>query len=179
MRQTLLCSAFFFGCGAEPEEVRTAQGVAIKASDGPNVTIAYARTENSGELPKVLESTSPRNFPWVAITITDVDAAKMGTAEGLVIADASDPESGVIFSQVYLGPCNPALSDYSDCFLFEKYESGEPAFRGRFHLIETGSTISGFFDVSWEGLTDRFGEPLQQHRHETSAVFKVALKVVP
>lgn len=168
-------------CSAATPEVpnEIVLGVAIKTADAGRVTIAYTDETHQTDLPSIAEGAIPTGFAWATISIRDVDAVAMTSDAGLAIADLREANRQLSFSQVYPGPCNPALNDFSTCWLLESYTSGMEGFTGRLTLRESNAVISGSFDIDWVGLTDRFGEPIQQHQHTTSAIFNVAVRVSP
>ena len=113
-------------------------------------------------------SGAPKDFYWVSFAIPDSDDERLFTEEGFTW-EMTDASRDVVFAQVYRDTCNPALEDFSPCWLYEKYRSGETALTGRVSLRVRDGVAFGSYEIYWEGLTDRFGEPLQQHGHQTIA----------
>jgi hypothetical protein len=94
--------------------------------------------------------------------------------QGLQI-DLRDQLSNFSFSQVFLGPCNPALSNFQTCFLYETLDAGAQGVSGTLRLSIKDSVLSGDYDVSIEGYTDRFGDPTQWNKHGTIANVSAAI----
>ena len=144
---------------------------AIVSTSKDVITVAYAQSEFEGRIGEVLDGLAPTDFYWTEVTIRGPSASAVFGTDGLM-AQLQDPDSGVLFRQVYPGPCNPAIGDDTTCFLYEKYTAGEEGLSGTVQLSVSATEALGFFDVTWEGLTDRFGPPEQWHRHGTKAGYR-------
>ncbi len=81
--------------------------------------------------------------------------------------DLTKDDSQIVFAQSYRDSCNPIdPRNMNICWLVESYSAGEAGLRGTLSLT-VGESISGGYDVYWEGVTDRFEGPSQWHSHET------------
>ncbi len=156
------------GCSSREENLSDdISEIAIAHSDSEGgLSLAYASTEKADRLPEVLSGQAPKDFRWVAVRIDKNLLGSVRSSEGLHIQMSSNP--GISFSQVYQGVCNPALEDFSTCWLFESFASGDVGVSGTAFVRIGATDAHGVFDVSWEGITDRFGDPPQWHRHGTS-----------
>jgi hypothetical protein len=135
------------------------------------VTFAYTAETARQRLPEILAGQQPKDFQWVAITFRGMHAPD-GALE--LSARLEDPAADVTFAHVYPGPCNPALQDFSDCLLFESVTSGDEGVSGSIQL-HLANEASGAYDVVFEGITDRFGEPSQWHRLQSVGNFVVPI----
>ena len=137
------------------------------------VTIAYAGADDIDRLPEIVDGARPQDLRWGSLTIGAPSTALLGSEAGLV-ADLRDISTNVTFAQVYLGACNPASSDFSACWLYESYKAGDPGLTGTLTL-RLSEDVTGSIDVTWERLTDRFGDPIQWHRHGTLSDFQIPI----
>lgn len=151
------------GDGGGPSVSQSTSALARETSE---LAVVFTAPENVGRAAGILDGERPRDFYWGLVTVPVSDALDAG-----VLFDMADPESRAGFAQVYPGVCNPALEDFSHCFLYESYSSGEEGLSGRIWVQRDADEISISIDVSWEGITDRFGPPLQWHGHDTSMGF--------
>lgn len=162
------------GCGQQEGDnsVISKQAVASVTAQGTISKIAYTDATHADALVSVLDGEQPKDFHWVMVTFpTSASASGVNN----LVTDLTNAESNVTFTQVYQGVCNPALDNYNECWLFERYEAGEPGLSGSLQLTVMSDRATGMFDIVWEGLTDRFGAPTQWHKHGTLASFDAPL----
>jgi hypothetical protein len=164
------------GCSESKSRPSNDTTVAIQAisSSVSSIEIAYTSSEYANQLPSIVASTPPKNFHWVSFGFPVGASDALHSAQGLQI-DLTDKSTTVTFSQVYPGPCNPAKNDFSDCWLYESYAAGDSGLTGSLAVTVHGAAASGGFNVTWEGITDRFGDPPQQHQHSTEGGFVAAI----
>ena len=81
--------------------------------------------------------------------------------------------TAVEFEEVYTDVCNPATRDFQTCHLFEHYTAGDPGLTGTVSVHTTPTTIESQVDITWQGITDRFGPPAQWHQHWVSLSYSV------
>jgi hypothetical protein len=139
--------------------------------------IAFADADHFNRLSEVTSGTSPTDFRWVMIGVPTIATGGLVDSSGLTI-DMSNPAIQFTFAQVYAGTCNPANGDFSTCLLLESYTAGDPGLVGSMFVHVIGSEATGSVDITWQGITDRFGPPPQWHQHQNIADFDVAV-VVP
>jgi hypothetical protein len=146
------------------------------SADG-RLAFAYTTAEEKARLPEVLGGQAPRDFPWVMITVLAPESEQAMSPQGL---DASLADAGgrVMFAQVYPGPCNPATDDFSHCWLLESLVSGDDGVGGTLRLRITSASAVGGYDATFEGLTDRFGAPVQWLAHETTGSFDMPVEAL-
>jgi hypothetical protein len=139
---------------------------------------AYTMEEKKTRLPEVLGGQAPKDFPWVMVTVLAPESQQAMSPQGLT---ASLVQAGghVTFAQVYPGPCNPAKDDHSDCWLYESLVSGDEGVGGTLRLQIASASSVGAYDARFEGLTDRFGDPVQWLSHQTTGSFDVPVEVLP
>lgn len=165
------------GCeGSEISEGQTQQAVAMVQADS-TFTVAFAMSEYKARLSEVLAGGQPTDFRWVKVTVESPRSQDVISEQGFN-GQLVDVASKVTFSQVYQSPCNPATEDNRSCFIHESYSAGEAGLTGTITLRATPTHVNGSFDVSWEGDTDRFGEPRQWLQITTHAGYS-APKVTP
>jgi hypothetical protein len=161
---------------ADPGEPKA---VALLSSAAGATTLAFAAREYQDELPDIATAARPpRDFPWVAITFPEASALALSSGEGLSV-DLTRSDLPITFEQVYQDVCNPASEDEVRCWLFERYTAGDEGLSGTIWSRVADSGAEGRFDVAWEGMTDRFGDPVQWHRHITSAAVRAVATEVP
>jgi len=155
------------GACTSPSDAPTA-GIARVTQGADAITIALGGEDNAYRLGEVLGGEKPLDFHWYAITFPARDAQALHGSDGVSV-ELTNLGARVGFQQVYRSTCNPATEDFSPCWLFESYAAGEPGLTGFITLRLISDRIEGSFDVSWQGDTDRFGEPVQPYAHETVA----------
>ena len=168
-------------CGAAEDDAGDSEprALALFASVDGATTLLFAAREHQPELPEIAGAARlPKDFPWVAISIPDPDAAALASEEGLSV-DLARSEVPVVFAQVYRDVCNPAADDNTQCWHYERYTAGEKGLSGSISARLAEASADARFEVVWEGMTDRFGDPLQWHRHITSAGVHAAAVEVP
>lgn len=155
----------FVACSeADPSQVSTqSQTVAVMASHGNTATLAFAAEEFQSRLDDVQAGQKPKDFHWVMFTLSATQVEELSSPSGLSIDFLSSV--GSRFEQVYLGPCNPALGQFQSCFLYEDVSSGASGVKGVASMRIDNDRFEGNYDVSIEGNTERFGQPVQWHRH--------------
>jgi hypothetical protein len=167
----------FLGLGAcsmdeDADQVgeRPPGGAVALVSRAPEATVlVFAAREYQDRLSEIADADRPPDeFPWISVSIPAAHAAGLASQEGLTV-DLARSDVPVTVSQVYRDICNPALEDTSQCWLFERYTAGEAGLSGAISASTGDSTAAARFEIVWEGVTDRFGEPTQWHRHITSA----------
>lgn len=165
------------GSGTSDPNIGTHASAVV--STAPDMTtLVFGAQDRAADLARVASGERPKDFPWIAAQVPNSLASNLRSLDGVHI-DLAEKQSGAAFLQVYGGPCNPALRDFSTCLLLEQYTSGETGLTGTMVLRITDSVASGSFDVTWEGDTDRFGEPVQWVSHETSAGYSGPVAEVP
>lgn len=176
LRTTLLCFALA-ACSERPE-MPTNEGsraVAMVAPTAANdLVVAYTMEDKADRLPEVLAGEVPMDFRWISIVVDAANAQQVYAPDGLSV-DMQSGAIGMTFSQVYQGVCNPATENHNTCWLHESFRAGEPGSSGHGQLRITSTNVYGAFDVTWEGLTDRFGPPTQWHRHGTISGYSATL----
>lgn len=138
-------------------------GVAVVRKDATRTSLVLVDEPNAARATEILDGGNPSQFHWILMRLSG-DGSELQNG---VSADLSNLTSGVEFAQSYNGPCNPALSNFQPCWLLEDYKSGDSGLSGTVLLQVKDGIVSGQFHVSWTGVTDRFGEPAQQHTHNT------------
>jgi hypothetical protein len=164
MWKAYVVGALLVGCSTEVTSQKEGM-VATAATSSNDVRFAFAGESKQERLAEVLGGQTPRDFHWLMFSIDRAHLDEMASPQGLSI-DLSNP-SKFSFSQVYEGTCNPALRNFNACWLYENLVAGSPGVRGTIDLRLSESEITGSFDVTIEGDTDRFGEPIQWHSHQT------------
>jgi hypothetical protein len=162
------------GCSSEdqPQVMSVPSAVMVKGATVLEVIVG-ANLEGS-RIPQVLAHEKV-DYPWIAIQTGGVPLTPGETAS----LDLSVQTPEVVFRQNYRDTCNPASIEETTerCWFVETYHSGDVGLVGHVTLGWTGELFQAGFDVAWEGITDRFGEP-QWHRHETSVHYAVAKQYV-
>ncbi|MBX3158825.1 MAG: hypothetical protein KF773_22855 [Deltaproteobacteria bacterium] len=139
-------------------------------TEADTITIVFTGEDNRDKLD---ESFGPeaRTFPWSSIEFPRSARDALRGPDGVSVS-LTDGSARVRFQQVYRETCNPAKEDLSPCWIYESYTSGEAGLTGtvalRIASVDDATQVLGAYDVSWEGLTDRFGDPLQMYGHETA-----------
>lgn len=167
--------AFFLpvlaACAADtslsPDVVTSAQDQLLVVQSAPPLSVARGATGDRNLMTAVVENLMPRNFAWVMVSVDDSHAEAVRTT-GLSFDVATD--SGITFSQVWLDACNPAIGDFEPCYQFERYEAGEPGFTGTMSLSISDGEVHGAYDVTWEGTSNRYGQPAY-FKHGSSGGF--------
>jgi hypothetical protein len=149
-----------------PQTPQATEAIAV-VSQGEHTTLVFAETQHLDAARDVVMAKRPTGFPWVAIGLPASHAAQAASAKGVVL-DLADPATGATFSQSYQAACNPAREDFSPCWLYESYAAGDDHLTGSIELKVAAGTATALYEVTWEGLTDRFGDPIQWHKHGTS-----------
>jgi hypothetical protein len=164
------------GCSNEipPGEHSGPRAVAAMRATLDQTTYAFVEPANQHRLAEILGDTPPMNFHWVSITLPNALDVHAGAN-----ADLAQGSPTVRFRQVYGGVCNPAGEDFTFCWLHESYVSGETGLTGQLRLKLDGGIVDGMWDLSWEGITDRFQGQPQWHRHGTTASYVATLEVLP
>lgn len=178
MREYWFLIAISGGCSTEPlsSPKNNNPAAAVLRRTEQFVVFAYTDQEHRSRLPQIADGELLKEFRWVRFEIAPSVAERMYSADGLR-ADLKSADAGVSIQQVYPGTCNPALADFSDCWLYERLDPGVPEVTGTLQIISEKELFSGGFETSWEGYTDRFGEPIQWGRHGTSAQFRAQEEV--
>ncbi len=169
----VVVSISLLACDSPGEKSAGGRGVA-RMVENSVITIAITSEDNKDQLDLVLSGASPKTFHWVAFQMPASAHDSLVSAEGITL-DLKNAESNVQFSQVYRETCNPAKEDFSPCWIYEQYLSGQTGLSGSVLLRVADTQVFGSYDVSWEGLTDRFGEPIQQYSHQTIGSVGVTL----
>lgn len=151
----------------EPEEDPIAVVVV-----GEQIQLAVGGQSHRADLDRVLAGEHPETFRWKLFTLAANELDQL--ASGVTI-DLEVPGSAR-FEQVYTDVCNPAEQDFDPCLVYEALRAGATGVRGTFTLM-LGERLEGTLDVYGEGLTNRFGGPLQWHAHGTIA--GISAPVVP
>lgn len=138
--------------------------------------LAYTSIAQQDHLPEILAGGSPVGFHWAMLKVPQKLSTVVGGTD--ITGDLSDPQGGIAFRQVYEGVCNPAQTDFNECWLYESYTSGEEGLSGRIRLRVDGTSAQGALDIQWAGMTDRFGEPIQYHQHGTSVSINVPISIL-
>lgn len=144
------------------------QGVAFVQTTTGSTKLVFVNETNASRSSDVLAGTNPSGFQWILIELGPNRSTELASAASTHV-DLTDATDGSVFSQEYSGPCNPANNDFNACWLFEKYHAGDVGLTGALdlHITNSGTIVEGDIDVKWSGLTNRFGDPIQQHTHET------------
>lgn len=146
------------------------------APSGNGFALAYTDLAQQDQLPQILEGGQPTGFHWAMLNVpVSLSVAIDGTE---LTADLADATAGIAFQQVYQGVCNPARTDFNECWLYEHYSSGQEGLSGRIQLKVEGAMAQGRIDIEWAGYTDRFGDPIQYHQHGTSVSINVPVSIV-
>lgn len=159
MRRALALAAVISGCAENSlgTDINVgAQQQTLVVRDASGLAVVRGATNNVAVMTSVVEALTPRDFAWVMVS---VDEANSNTARGAGLSVDMATDAGVTFSQVWLDVCNPATGDFSPCFQFESYRAGEPGLVGTVTLKVGGGEVHGTYDVTWEGQTDRYGQP--------------------
>lgn len=161
----VVLSVVLCGCEAEPEPNTGASSTMIGAvaAQQSRTRLVFADATAKDRVSELLAGDKPTDFHWIMFEVDTAAMERVRSSEGLS-ADLSDSAANVSFSQVYPGPCNPALDRFDKCLLYERLISGSTGVTGRVSL-KLGELLDASYDVSMEGTTDRFGEPLQWHKH--------------
>lgn len=156
--------ALVVGCGSSSETAESESFVGLVSTSDNTVRIAVTGISTQNRIPDVVEGLKPKDFHWVMLSL---DTSKLDEARSVkgLSANLADTSGTFTFAQVYLGTCNPAKDDFGNCFLYEELASGAPGVSGNVHVRISGSKVDAEYDVVSEGLTDRFGEPIQWHKH--------------
>lgn len=176
LRTSIVVVALFgTGCdsGADMSEPPsgTSEAMAIIARTGPVATIAIADQSERENLTAIADGETPAGFHWIRLV---VPAAMLDLSDQTSL-DLSQRSTAVGFAQSYMDICNPAKEDTSKCWLHEQYASGDVGLTGSIEMTSREGVIEGRIALSWEGETDRFGDPLQWHRHESEIVFRASV----
>jgi hypothetical protein len=150
------------------------KGVARIVEDS-KITVVITSEDNQSRIDEVLNGSAPKTFHWVSFEVPSAQHDALYSADGLSV-DMQNSATGVRFTQVYRETCNPALEDFSPCWILETYSAGETGLAGNAHLRLSATNVYGSYEVSWQGTTDRFGSPAQYYQHNTIA--SVAATVV-
>ena len=171
MRASLLSAVAFCACagGESPPSVPDPSGVAMLEQRGEVLSIAFTSSDQSARLPEVLNGTAPQDFHWVLLTIP------ANASRGTSPIDLAIAHDDISFAQVYRDVCNPAVDNFSPCWLLERYVAGQDGLSGQIDVDIGDTTVTGRYDVTWEGITTRFGDPPQYHKHGTIGGFFATL----
>lgn len=153
--------------GASGSNVSTRGVAGVRHAATQSTTVVFLNENNASHIPDILAGASPTGFEWISIQVGPTHAGELDTAAGANL-DLTDLAADVVFTQSYSGPCNPALNNFDACWLKEQYRAGDEGLTGSIRLQLSQGIATGNFDVSWSGMTDRFGVPTQHHTHETS-----------
>ena len=167
MREVLF-AIVLAGCGGStPDSDVKPDGTVVAAitQQATQVRVAFASAANTARLSDVIAGQNPHDFDWVRVSVP-IAAASAGTH-----LDMSNVAAGAQFAQVYPEVCNPALQDNSSCQILESYSAGDPGMTGTGYLKVTASTAEAQFDISWQGITDRFGSPSQYYQHGSTIAY--------
>lgn len=174
MRTVIFCSIAVLGVGVgvgctdKPDEERPNRGVAVVSRTATAATtFVFLNEVNTARVPEILAGEAPNGFQWLAVHIPGARANELNTS-GVTI-DLAQADGETTFAQSYSGSCNPALDVRGPCWLSESYAAGESGLSGSVALRVTEGTVLGGLEVSWTGITDRFGAPAQHLTHNTSA----------
>lgn len=163
------------GCSStEPAQTGTSVAMLSQSPSG-SVSVAFTTSDNLDQLPSVLAGTAPRTFHWVMVTVNGQGAIDARSTKGFS-GDLSSATSSATFTQVYEDVCNPAKSNFSRCWLYENYTSGDAGLSGSIQLQVGQTEAVGSFDVTWEGQTDRFGDPVQYYKHGTISGYSATIE---
>ena len=166
----LLVSVALVGCStSQPEVVETEAFAGVVSLDANVTRIAVTGISTQMRIPDVLLGLKPRDFHWIMFSLENARLEEARSSQGLLVNLAS-ASNAFTFEQVYLGVCNPAKDDFGKCFLYEALTSGGPGVSGNLRLRLSSDRIDAEYDVVIEGITDRFGEPLQWHKHGSIGV---------
>ena len=154
------------GCDS-PRPQPSGQGIA-RVVQATTVKVAFTSQDNQGLIDDVLNGAAPKTFHWSLFELPLTASGALYGPDGIDF-DLSDSSSQVRFSQVYRETCNPALQNFSPCWIYESYTSGDTGLSGKGNLRLTDVAATGSYQVVWQGITDRFGPPEQQYQHETDA----------
>lgn len=160
------------GSGCAPEEESTPEkssAVALVAY-GARSKVVFVNAEDAARASSILQGEAPRDFYWASIELPLSEQALAAATDG-VHYDLTTAGGSAGFAQVYPAPCNPALGDYAVCRIYESYQSGDSSLTGRMFVRLDEGMITASVEVSWEGVTDRFGAPPQWHQHSTSGSY--------
>lgn len=163
---SILVATVLSGCSNAGDSPKESTQTAMISTTAAGTSFAYADPAANDRLSEVLSGANPKDFHWVMVTVPAAHAADLSTG---LTADLTKTDSGIEFKQVYQGVCNPALRDFGQCWLFESYKTGEAGLSGVIQLRIANGFADGSIELSWEGDTDRFGDPIQHHQHGTSA----------
>jgi len=166
------------GCASDPQEPRAVgKMVAIVSTAPARSKLIVVDATAQDRVLELIDGSAPVDFRWLVFEVDTSRMEQVRSAAGLD-ADMRDGSSGLSFSQVYPGPCNPALDRFDKCLLVERLDAGKSGVSGDIHL-QLGDSLEGSYDVSIEGPTDRFGDPVQWHRHGSNGDVSVELGGVP
>lgn len=155
--------------GDKHEPAGSPARVAMRVVDG-RTTLAFADSSYQARLQEIIDGSRPMDFHWVAVTLPSTIDLHAGAS-----LDLAQPLPLVSFTQVYGGVCNPAAEDFSFCWLFESYGAGDQGLTGQMRLQLDATSVTGMWDVTWEGTTDRFQGQPQWHRHGTNGAIVAKL----
>lgn len=128
-------------------------------------SVLFAVTTDGADLEDA-EAERLTDFWYVKITLPRSYEPEIRSQTGFTV-DLTSAEPFVEFVQVYRGLCNPQEPDLDKrytCWLLERYESGQAGLSGQLTVRVYDGDIDTRYDITWEGLTDRFDGPPQQHR---------------
>jgi hypothetical protein len=177
MPKKLLAALLICGCtqSSTKEGTQASDRGIARVSSSEVTRVLLTSESNRVRTDEVLMGTGPGDFHWVLITVPSSHADELYSDAGLSV-DMRDSDVNTSFEQVYRETCNPAKEDFSPCWIRERYSSGEAGLVGTLNLRLSESEAIASYEVSWDGVTDRFGDPAQQYSHTTSA--QVAAKIV-
>lgn len=168
------CLVFVAACASTADkDDPSSKGLAVVARTGDTTTLVLLNDVNRTHVDEIVSGGTPSGFQWIAISIGD--PWQQSLAEGVKL-DMTSVDANTAFRQGYFGPCNPAENDFDACWLYESYSAGDVGLTGSIDLTFNDGFATGGVDISWTGLTDRFGSPTQSHTHETIAPISTPLQ---
>ena len=153
-------------CDTTPPTVKVTTSAVVNAQ-AERTLVIFVEDGFVDRADAIASGERPKGFHWIALGIPQPLVDRV-FEDGLRV-DLATEVFPFEFAQSYRDVCNPALDDYSPCWLSERYTARESGLQGKIDLRLDDERATVSIDISWEGDTDRFGKPIQWHRHSTTA----------
>lgn len=151
-------------------EEKSIATVAMVSRSDVSFQVIYGEEHKRDQFTQILAGAEPRDFHWALLSIPTELIGDLQTGTRIDLSSVS----GVSFAQVYRDVCNPARDDVSSCWLYERYISMQDGLSGSIAVQQDENGVRGAIDLTWQGLTERFGPPVQWHKHGTLASFSIS-----
>ena len=151
------------GASSSPPIATTASALVIEDESQSSTTVVVTDSRHAAELRAIYAGETPTGFEWFSVTFPSA----YKDTDGTILADIDLAKADAVeVTHAYVDVCNPATENFERCWLLESYRAGEQGLDGHISIDVRSSTVRLRASFGWEGMTDRFGDPVQWHRHD-------------